>query len=181
MNKVVQLSIALLGLWLSVQSLAAPVPKSDPPPKAAENKSAPKEVSWSDLMPPPDQLVVERYQAGKMSEKEVDTYLEKLGLKVVSKIDNTYGKIPGYLVPLNMNKDQIATELLLVPTLGACIHVPPPPPNQIIYISYPKGLKVTEAGYTPYWVFGTLKIEKKASQYSDALYAIKAEKIMEYE
>ena len=116
-----------------------------------------------------------------MKDDEVLAYLDKLGLKIVPKINNTYGKMPGYLVPLNMDKDQIATELLLVPTLGACIHVPPPPPNQIVQISYPQGIKVTEAAYTPYWVFGTIKVETKTSEYSDALYTMNVEKIIEYE
>ncbi len=96
-----------------------------------------------------------------MKHDEVIAYLDKLGQQTVTDINNVYGKLPGYLVPLNMDKNQMATELLLVPTVGACIHVPPPPPNQIVYISYKKGMKVTEAGYTPYWAFGTLIVEKK--------------------
>ncbi|MGR3714798.1 MAG: DUF3299 domain-containing protein [Shimia sp.] len=64
-------------------------------------------------------------------------------------------RIPGYLLPLEV-KDGKATEFLLVPTVGACIHTPPPPANQIVLVSYPQGF---EAGglYTPIWISGTIK------------------------
>ena len=52
------------------------------------------------------------------------------------------------------------TEFFLVPYPGACIHVPPPPPNQIVLVRYPQGLKLTDI-YTPLWVSGTLKIESR--------------------
>ena len=43
-------------------------------------------------------------------------------------------KLSGYVLPLAWNPAEEITEFLLVPYVGACIHVPPPPPNQIIYI-----------------------------------------------
>ncbi len=41
--------------------------------------------------------------------------------------------VPGFMVPLEDDADQVS-EFLLVPFAGACIHVPPPPPNQMIYV-----------------------------------------------
>ncbi|MCA4129843.1 DUF3299 domain-containing protein, partial [Pseudomonas aeruginosa] len=52
-----------------------------------------------------------------------------------------------------------------------CIHVPPPPPNQIVLVRYPQGLKLTDI-YTPLWVSGTLKIEQVSNDLADAAYAI---------
>jgi len=47
-------------------------------------------------------------------------------------------QLSGYVLPLNKNKQQQTvqrvSEFLLVPYVGACIHVPPPPPNQMVYI-----------------------------------------------
>ncbi len=63
------------------------------------------------------------------------------------------------------------TEFFLVPYPGACIHVPPPPPNQIVLVRYPQGLKLTDI-YTPLWVSGTLKIEQVSNDLADAAYAI---------
>jgi uncharacterized protein len=42
-------------------------------------------------------------------------------------------RVPGYMVLLEDNLEEV-TELLLVPYPGACIHVPPPPPNQIVHV-----------------------------------------------
>ncbi len=104
----------------------------------------------------------------------------QLGKVPVESLDQSRVKIPGYLVPLNIGKDQTATELLLVPTLGACVHVPPPP-NQTIFIRYDKGIKVTEAGYTPYWLEGVIKVESNTSEYTDMVYAMTVDSIKEFE
>ena len=48
---------------------------------------------------------------------------------------------------------------------------PPPPPNQIVLVRYPQGLKLTDI-YTPLWVSGTLKIEQVSNDLADAAYAI---------
>jgi len=44
-------------------------------------------------------------------------------------------RVPGYVVPLlgDFGGDfETLEEFLLVPVYGMCIHVPPPPPNQVI-------------------------------------------------
>ncbi len=48
-------------------------------------------------------------------------------------------KLPGYVLPLESSND-LVTEFLLVPYVGACIHTPPPPPNQIVYVAAPDGV-----------------------------------------
>jgi len=63
-----------------------------------------------------------------------------------------------------------------VPYPGSCIHVPPPPPNQLVLVRYPKGLKITDI-YTPLWVIGTLKVEKVSNDLADAAYALDASKV----
>ncbi|MDA5555299.1 DUF3299 domain-containing protein [Shimia sp. MMG029] len=96
-------------------------------------------------------------------------------------------RIPGYLLPLEMNGDT-ATEFLLVPTIGACIHVPPPPANQIVRVSYPEGFE-TDGYYTPIWITGELRNEPSVSELflvdgSDdvsATYQLKATSVELYE
>ena len=173
----------LLILSLAVMT-ALPVAKATavvkPQEAMKESEKTVKVLDWGELMPEPDQTVVDDYREGKMDWEAVQSYLDKLGNSAVDKLDNTYGRMPGYLVPLNLDENQKATELLLVPTMGACIHVPPPPPNQTIYIKFDEGISVTEAGYTPYWVTGTLIVEKNTSEYTDTLYSIQVESIEEY-
>ncbi|MFY0618686.1 DUF3299 domain-containing protein [Shimia sp.] len=64
-------------------------------------------------------------------------------------------RLPGYMLPLEMDGER-AVEFLLVPTVGACIHVPPPPANQIIRVSYPEGF-VADGFFTPIWITGELR------------------------
>jgi hypothetical protein len=54
--------------------------------------------------------------------------------------------------------------------------VPPPPPNQLVLVRYPKGLKLNDI-YTPLWVTGTLKVEKVNNDLADAAYALDAAKV----
>lgn len=46
-------------------------------------------------------------------------------------------ELTGYALPLTWNNHQQVNEFLLVPFVGACIHVPPPPPNQIVHVEPP--------------------------------------------
>ncbi|MCB1814569.1 MAG: DUF3299 domain-containing protein, partial [Candidatus Competibacteraceae bacterium] len=52
---------------------------------------------------------------------------------VVDQLDGRDVRIPGFLLPLNYEGEKV-TEFLLVPVVGACIHVPPPPPNQMVHV-----------------------------------------------
>ncbi|MFN8943680.1 MAG: DUF3299 domain-containing protein, partial [Pseudobdellovibrionaceae bacterium] len=70
-------------------------------------------------------------------------------------IDNQRVKIPGFMVPLEDNIKEVK-EFLLVPSPQACIHVPPPPPNQMVYVRM-KANKGTESLYGPIWAYGTFR------------------------
>ena len=60
---------------------------------------------------------------------------------VVPELDGKRVSIGGYVVPLDFEATTVK-EFLLVPFVGACIHVPPPPANQIIYVKADKGFEV---------------------------------------
>ena len=72
-----------------------------------------------------DYLLSMRYKIQELRQTQFEA--------VDTTLNNTHVKIPGYLLPLNYD-DGKTTEFLLVPWVGACIHTPPPPQNQIIYI-----------------------------------------------
>lgn len=88
-------------------------------------------------------------------------------------------KIPGYIVPVDYNAEGAITSFFLVPYFGACIHVPPPPPNQIIFVRYPAGFSV-QALYEPFWVTGTLKVETMQSEIAESLYTLQGNRIEAY-
>ena len=91
--------------------------------------------------------------------------------KASSELDALNGKavkIPGFMVPLEDNQRDVV-EFLLVPSAQACIHVPPPPPNQMVYVKMKKGVEVAMG---PIWVYGTLNLVTKKSMYGDASFEL---------
>ncbi|WP_263146553.1 DUF3299 domain-containing protein [Pseudomonas sp. RIT-PI-AD] len=99
---------------------------------------------------------------------------------VVQALDGLGVKLPGYVVPLEVSEAGKATSFLLVPYFGACIHVPPPPSNQIVYVESAEGIAL-DALYQPFWVEGALKVEAARSELADAGYRMRATRIYPYE
>jgi len=76
---------------------------------------------------------------------------------VVDDLNGAQIRMPGYALPLEFSGQKI-TEFLLVPWVGACIHTPPPPPNQIVFVKLEKGIE--NAGrFTPVWVTGEMAVK----------------------
>ena len=174
-------ALSLLMTGPVSETLAASVSKKSPAPVESTTQKKTKEIQWQDLMPMPDEEIVRMYQDGEIDRETAIKMWEDNGTDPVRELNGTKGRIPGYLVPLNLDKDMKATELLLVPTVGACIHVPPPPANQIIYLKLKEGIKVTEAGFTPYWIEGTIKVKNNSSEYTDTVYSMQSVTIEEYQ
>lgn len=99
---------------------------------------------------------------------------------VVKALDGQQVRIPGYIVPLEVSDEGRTTEFLLVPYYGACIHVPPPPSNQIVHIFSEMGVRIEDL-YQPYWIEGTMQVKASSSELADAGYQMEAEKIYAYE
>ncbi|MFN7905572.1 MAG: DUF3299 domain-containing protein [Pseudobdellovibrionaceae bacterium] len=93
-------------------------------------------------------------------------------------IDNQRVKIPGFMVPLEDNIKEVK-EFLLVPSPQACIHVPPPPPNQMVYVRM-KANKGTESLYGPIWAYGTFRIVTKKSIYGESSFELESDGIEAY-
>ncbi|MQA57409.1 DUF3299 domain-containing protein [Pseudomonas piscis] len=99
---------------------------------------------------------------------------------VVQSLDGQSVRLPGYIVPLEVSEEGRTTDFLLVPYFGACIHVPPPPSNQIVHVTSEVGVKLDEL-YQPYWVEGNMQVKPSTSELADAGYQMAAQKIYVYE
>jgi uncharacterized protein len=73
-------------------------------------------------------------------------------------------RIPGFMVPFEDGMSGV-NEFLLVPYFGACIHTPPPPPNQIVYVRMARGQRVEVNIWDAVYVEGVLDIESIESPY----------------
>ncbi len=92
---------------------------------------------------------------------------------VVESLDGTRVKLPGFVVPVEFDLDDVS-EFLLVPYYGACIHVPPPPANQIVHVVLPEGKTYRGGVFDTVWVTGVLRIERFSSEMADAGYRLEA-------
>jgi len=95
--------------------------------------------------------------------------------EIKSELDGETVKIGGYVVPLDFNATKI-TEFLLVPFVGACIHVPPPPANQIIYVKAENGFKIGGL-FDPVYVTGKLAAKITPTGLAETGYTIDADAV----
>jgi uncharacterized protein len=91
---------------------------------------------------------------------------------IVTELDGKSVRIGGYVVPLDFNATKVK-EFLLVPFVGACIHVPPPPANQIIYVKLDKGFEVAGM-FDPVTVTGKLSAAQTFTGLAETGYSIDA-------
>ncbi len=89
-------------------------------------------------------------------------------------------KIAGYIVPVEVDGESQMSEFFIVPYFGACIHVPPPPPNQIILARLAKPIPVTEI-YDAYWIEGTLNVEQIKNDIAASAYTLTTTKVSLWE
>ena len=97
---------------------------------------------------------------------------------VEASLDGKRVKLAGFVVPLERKGDAVL-ELLLVPYFGACIHVPPPPANQIVHVILKKpaeGMKMMDA----FWVSGTLSLQHGDSSLGIYGYRMTGERLDAY-
>lgn len=169
------------------------------PNKKKLPRSAFKTIQWTDLMPkddldallnPPSYVTdvedgsfedqIANQIQNTIAAANNDRYQQALvSTRVVSEMDGKAIRVPGYIVPLEFDDDQTITQFFLVPFFGACIHVPPPPPNQIIFVEYPKGLKL-KALYDPFWILGVVNVSLTENDLATAAYSMKMQNFEEY-
>ena len=152
-------------------------------------QAAPAELDWLELMPEEDRQALEAMPEIEHDSPEANGFSDQGGLKqgeglpavmysakTVAALDGKGIRLGGYPVPLESDARGRSTEFFLVPYPGACIHVPPPPPNQIVLVRYPQGITLEDI-YTPLWVDGTLRVEPVSNDLADAAYALSAERV----
>jgi len=82
---------------------------------------------------------------------------------LVGELNGQTVRIAGYLLPIEFSQDGATDEFLLVPYVGACIHVPAPPANQIVYVKLQQTFKVTDL-YTPVRLTGVMTTKRTNQQ-----------------
>lgn len=127
---------------------------------AAGAPVAPVEIGWKTLRG-------YNLKTGKMSDM-----LTKLNGKPV--------RIPGFMVPLDDMEYEAAGRFLLVPDPQACIHVPPPPANQMIFVVMKGKKKAAISIGMPIVLTGDLKVKAIRSQFGVVSFQISGEEVKPY-
>lgn len=111
---------------------------------------------------------------------DMDT-MEQIGtFNVVEELDGMKIRLPGYIVPLDFSAKAEHKEFLLVPYFGACLHSPPPPPNQIVFVTAEPAAKIPDI-YDPVWLEGTLSTGRFDSELGNSAYELSLSLLEPYE
>lgn len=85
---------------------------------------------------------------------------------VVPALNEQIVRMPGFVLPLEYSGKKVS-EFLLVPWVGACIHTPPPPPNQIVHVRLAKSAEFEPTGqFQAVWVTGTMSARASKTKLS---------------
>jgi hypothetical protein len=146
-----------------------------------------RQIEWDDLIPKGwDPMAAFKgldLARLKDSDPKAQEALEKMRsawdqAPVETALNGQRVRIAGFVVPLERKGEQIL-EFLLVPYFGACIHVPPPPANQIIHVIPEKpvtGMRTMDA----MWVSGTLKLDRSETGMGVSGYRLRGEALAPY-
>ncbi|MDO6459804.1 DUF3299 domain-containing protein [Granulosicoccaceae sp. 1_MG-2023] len=149
--------------WGSVKDAQAG-PSAEP--QAAET------ISWRELEPADydPQVIIDQYAAQLNEFQDGDPAAMEIYDKIQNELNNApvnadmdgqWIRLPGFIAPLEV-RERAVWEFLLVPYFGACIHVPPPPVNQTVFVTVQDGQQISaDTAYLPVWVSGKLKVSRE--------------------
>ncbi len=106
-------------------------------------------------------------------------YTNGTSTDTLKKLEGKLVRIPGFVVPLDDFQEEGA-EFLLVPYYGACVHTPPPPPNQIVMVEMGGKKAVKLNLFDAVWMSGRLKISSVESPYGTVGYQLDGLKVEPY-
>lgn len=135
------------------------------------------EIQWEELIPdlPPGLAMNGVIEHGQLTLADLDKIDPNT---VVKNFDGKTVKLAGFVVPLAFDGTMVR-EFLLVPYVGACIHVPPPPANQIVYVQSAKGIQISGL-FDPVVVTGVLSTSAINTELADVGYRITADRVDPY-
>lgn len=149
----------------------------------------PKTIYWQDLLPEGELEILEELYAQQNSptfghnldDPLMDTSSSQVGtFNVVEELSGQLVRIPGFVLPFEYSSSGGISEFLLVPYFGACIHTPPPPPNQMVYVT---AEEPTDLGgqWTPIWAIGILRTQPQYNDLGNAAYTLEIQRWEKYD
>ena len=144
----------------------------------------PRTLDWVELIPeserggydpapPPPSHDYLAGESGALAAQQV------MNFSVNERLSGQEVRIPGFIVPLELDAKGRVIEFFLVPYFGACIHVPPPPPNQMVYVVMAEGISL-DSMYAAYWITGRMSAKSRQTSLGAAAYTLAGTRTEEY-
>ncbi|MXR70513.1 DUF3299 domain-containing protein [Shewanella sp. JBTF-M18] len=118
----------------------------------------PQAILWNSLAPGPAKLPAE--------------------VNINQALDGERVVIPGFVIPLDALEGQ-TRDFLLSPRLGACIHRPPPGPNQLIHVTFEQPIALPEIEQ-PVYISGRLAVRSEKNAFAQTGYFIQGDEAIPY-
>ncbi len=138
-------------------------------------KSNVRLIDWLELMPEAERKALEELSMSIDHSGDGPSY-DFSSVTTVAKMDGVTGRLAGYVVPIEYDDKGRISELFVVPYFGACIHLPPPPPNQIIHVKPDEPIEARDM-WEPYWAIGTLRIANVSNEMAEAAYSMEVSEL----
>lgn len=142
--------------------------------------ASPRVIGWEDLIPPgvPYSEIIGEGEIDAIKDTWLPVFDDN-ATKLNKKLHGAYVKMPGYMLPIDLSAAGV-TSFIMVPYAGACVHTPPPPANQLVFVECKEPWQ-SESMWDPVWVTGRMRHELQYTSVADIGYAMEAELIEAYE
>jgi len=130
-----------------------------------------RQITWDDLLPAgwvPPVVAIDHF-----FDLPAGPTLSLAEAPVVPAMNGQLVKLPGYLVPIELEGQRIRS-FLMVPYFGACIHVPPPPPNQVVLVRLDTAISLDDP-YGAHWVTGRLSTDASSTLLAETAYTMQGQ------
>lgn len=136
------------------------------------------DLEWEDLLPK-DQATIPPSLRGILPHDQSDLAASQpRSTGIRTDWNGRIVRLPGFIVPIEY-KGTGVTAFILVPYVGACVHVPPPPANQLVFVT--TGQPYESKGlFEPVNVIGMFGAASTSTQLAEIGYALSAELIEPY-
>ena len=136
------------------------------------------DLKWTDLVPTGQPVIPPIFQELLQHDQAPVSSQQPTSQGVRTDWNNQLVRLPGFIVPIDYSGTGV-TAFILVPYVGACVHVPPPPANQLVFVTTDipyEGTGLFEAVNVA-GMFGTASM---STELADIAYALSADQIEPY-
>lgn len=137
------------------------------------------DLTWDDLLPSDANALQQQFRGFVQHEGAGPATDQPVSSGVRTDWNGKTVSLPGYIVPLDYSGDGV-TAFILVPYIGACIHVPPPPANQLVLVTSQPPYK-SDGVFESVTVTGMFGTAGTTTQLAEVGYALSADKIEPYQ